>query len=43
MQAVFATVAVDKLAQRMMSNGNFDTEIFMSLCKDKALFDEILM
>jgi hypothetical protein len=43
MQAVFATVAVDKLAKRMMSNGTFDVEIFSSLCKDKALFDEILM
>jgi len=43
MQAVFATIAVDKLAKRMMSNGDFDVEIFSSLCKDKALFDEILM
>jgi hypothetical protein len=42
-QAVLATVAIDKLAKRFVSDGKFHKEIFSSLNKDKTYVDEILI
>jgi hypothetical protein len=42
-QAVLATVAIDKLAKRFVANGKFHIDIFGSLNKDRTYVDEILV
>lgn len=40
-QTVLATIAIDKMAERLMANGSFDHQLFRSLNPDDALIKEI--
>lgn len=40
-QTVLAVIAIDKMAKRLMANGEFDYNLFESLNPDNALMDEI--
>jgi hypothetical protein len=40
-QTVLAVIAIDRMASRLMANGNFDYQLFESLNPDNALLSEI--
>ncbi|KAG1050014.1 hypothetical protein G6F43_007685 [Rhizopus delemar] len=40
-QTVLAVIAIDRMASRLMANGNFDYQLFQSLNPDNALLNEI--
>ncbi|EIE85790.1 hypothetical protein RO3G_10500 [Rhizopus delemar RA 99-880] len=40
-QTVLAVIAIDRMAARLMADGNFDYQLFQSLNPDNALMDEI--
>ena len=41
-QTVLASIAIDKMCKRLMSSGQFDSELFSSLNHDEALIDELM-